>query len=191
MAPIPNPDREVTIFSKDEERRMSEKTTLDSTDRQILALILVNPKMSNSDIGEEIGMDRIQVWRRRTKGPLAVVLMDFQKEAIHSAADLTINAARGAIERLDQLARGECDCPRMIREQSDNHRQICLTPVPYAVQRQAAKDLVEILQHRRPEENEQEEEVWESVVSEVGGIRTRKRIPGVIDVPAEGEQVET
>jgi hypothetical protein len=72
----------------------------------------------------------------------------------------------------------------MIREQSDNHRQICMNPVPYAVQRQAAKDLVEILTNRKKEESEQEEEIWESVVSEVGGIQTRKALPGTINVTA-------
>lgn len=168
---------------------MSEKVTLDETDRKILTLILLDPKLSNEQIGEEVGLNRIQVWRRRTKGPLGVMLMDFQKEAIYSASDLVINSAREAIRRLAELSQGTCDCPRMIKEQSDNHRQICLTPVPYAVQRQAAKDLIEILQNRREGEQEPEEEIWESVVNEVGGITTRKKLQATIDVtPTKGEE---
>lgn len=177
----------VSMFSNNEEKALAAKTTLDETDRKILALILIHPKWGNEEIGEEIGLNRIQVWRRRTKGPLSVVLAEFQREALSSASDLVIQEARGAVRILGELARGECDCSPMIREQSDNHRQVCLTPVPYAVRRAAAKDLIEILQSRPKDETETEEDVWEAQVTSVGGI-SMKKLQGVIDVPVTKEE---
>lgn len=174
----------VSIFSNAEEAHLASKTVLDEVDRKILALIIVHPKWSNDDIGREIGLNRIQVWRRRTKGPLSTVLLEFQKEALDTAKDLVIEEARGAIEQLGKLARGDCDCSPMIREQAENHRLVCLTPVPYAVRRAAAKDLIEILQNKRGEDTKEEEEVWESVVSEVGGIAVKRITGAVIDTTA-------
>jgi hypothetical protein len=177
----------ISMFSNEEEARLASKTILDETDRKILALILIHPKWSNEEIGEEIGLNRIQVWRRRTKGPLATVLLEFQKEALNSASDLVIQEARGAVRALGELARGECDCPPMVREQAENHRMVCLTPVPYAVRRAAAKDLIEILQNRPKEEGETEEDVWEAQVTSVGGI-SMKKLKGVIDIPVSKEE---
>lgn len=177
----------ISLFSNEEEERLAGKTTLDETDRKILAMILMHPQWSNTEIGEEIGLNRIQVWRRRVKGPLATVLAEFQKEALSSASDLVIQEARGAVKVLGELARGECDCPPMIKEQAENHRMVCLTPVPYAVRRAAAKDLIEILQNRPKEDGETEEDVWEAQVTSVGGI-SMKKLQGVIDVPVSKEE---
>lgn len=186
--PVPDIDEPIKMFSNEEEERLAGKTVLDETDRRIFVLLLMHPRWSNEQIGEEVGLNRIQVWRRRTKGPLSTVLLEMQKEALSSASDLVIAEARSAVQQLGMLSRGECDCSPMIREQADNHREVCLTPVPYAVRRAAAKDLVEILQNRPKADNEVEEEIWESTVSEVGGIQTR-RIAGAIDVtPTEKDE---
>lgn len=186
--PTPDLDEPIKMFSNEEEARLAGKTVLDETDRRIFVLLLMHPRWSNEQIGEEVGLNRIQVWRRRTKGPLSTVLLELQREALSSASDLVIQEARGAVQVLGELARGECDCSPMIREQADNHREVCLTPVPYAVRRSAAKDLVEILQNRPKSDDEPEEEIWESTVSEVGGIQTRL-LKGAIDVtPTEKDE---
>lgn len=169
------------MFSPEEQQLFMGKTSLDEIDRRILAITILHPRWSNDEIGQEIGLNRINVWRRKNKGPLASVLMEFQREAISSAAELVINESHDAVKRLGQLSRGECDCSEMIREQSDNHNELCKNPVPYAVQRQAAKDLIEILRSREQNSNEDEEEVWESVISEVGNIRVQKQIQGTTD----------
>ena len=100
-------------------------------------------------------------------------MLEFQREALTAASDLVILEARGAVEQLGKLCRGDCDCPPFMKKEVENHAQLCLTPVPYAVRRAAAKDLVEILQSRPKEDGSEEEEVWESFVSDVGGVQTR------------------
>jgi hypothetical protein len=167
------PDTPIAMFTPEEDRGLSTRTHLDSYDRQILTQIVLDPTLSNQEIGEKLSppLDRINVWRRRTKGPLAIVIAQLEAEALSSAKDLVIAGARGAIKQLMKMAEGDCDCSRMIRDQADNHREVCITPVPYSVRMQAAKALIEILQNRNQTIPEQEvEEVWEAAVNSVGAV---------------------
>jgi hypothetical protein len=181
------PAEGVSMFSAEEESQLQNLSTLDSVDREILTLLILHPKWSNEEIGEKVGLNRVQVWRRKKKGPLAAVLLEFQKEAISSAAELVINESHDAVRRLGQLAKGICDCSTIIREQSDNHASICLNRVPYAVQMAAAAKLLDILRQRKPEDDEPEEEIWEATITEVGSINTQKQVQGnIIDVTPIG-----
>lgn len=191
---------DVQWFENIEEERLSKRTTLDEHDRHILILKLTRPGISNTEVGRIVGLNRIQVWRRLTKGPLARVWVELQREALSSAQDLVIASALDAVQALRGIANGTCDCPEIVvkldnstGEGEGGHRMKCLTPVPYAVRRAAAVNLLEILRSKGiigEEGDGPEEEVWEAAVNAVGGVTVKKsidvkQIPGSKDGETE------